>query len=126
MLRLYWLIDYNNASNLAKDLLLAEGMADPTYDEAIRRIRRMHWLHYPIQAAVMAAFVLAASRRTAGSGTVNPQLATWPALLLLGAYCCWWVCSCTWFLPRLSRTYAGQRRRTCGCTKAAFFYATAY
>ncbi|MBC6605249.1 hypothetical protein H8B13_00300 [Hymenobacter sp. BT188] len=59
-------------------------MADPTYDEAIRRIRRMHWLHYSIQAAVMAALVLAASRRTAGSGAVNPQLATWPALLLLG------------------------------------------
>ncbi|QNP51083.1 hypothetical protein H9L05_13275 [Hymenobacter qilianensis] len=63
-------------------------MADPTYDEAMRRIRRMHWLHYPTQAAVMAALVLAASRRTASSGAVNPQIATWPALLLLGAY--WW------------------------------------
>lgn len=59
-------------------------MADPTYDEAMRRIRRMHWLHYPTQAAVMAALVLAVSRRTANSGAVNPQIATWPALLLLG------------------------------------------
>jgi hypothetical protein len=59
-------------------------MVDPTYDEAIRRIRRIHWLHYPIQAAAMTTLVLVAGRRTAGSGAVNPQLATWPALLLLG------------------------------------------
>lgn len=32
----------------------------------------------------MAALVLVAVRRTAGSGAVNPRLATWPALLLLG------------------------------------------
>jgi hypothetical protein len=32
----------------------------------------------------MATLVLVAGRRTAGSGAVNPQLATWPALLLLG------------------------------------------
>ena len=59
-------------------------MVDPTYDEAIRRIRRMHWLHYPIQAAVMATLVLVAGRRAASSGVVNPKIATWPALLLLG------------------------------------------
>ena len=59
-------------------------MADPTYDKAIRSIRRLHWLHYPTQAAIMAALVLVAGRRTAGSGDVNPTLATWPALLLLG------------------------------------------
>lgn len=59
-------------------------MAAPTYDEAIRRIRRLHWLHYPVQALLMAATVLAAGRRTAGAGAVNPQLATWPSLLLLG------------------------------------------
>jgi hypothetical protein len=59
-------------------------MVDPTYNEAIRRIRRLHWLHYPAQAAVMATLVLAAGRRTAGSEDVNPQIATWPALLLLG------------------------------------------
>lgn len=59
-------------------------MAAPTYDEAIRRIRRLHWLHYPVQALLMATTVLAAGRRTAGAGDVNPRLATWPALLLLG------------------------------------------
>lgn len=68
----------------AKTCPVAKGMADPTYEEAIRRIRRLHWLHYPAQAAVMVTLVLAAGRRTAGTGAVNPRLATWPALLLLG------------------------------------------
>jgi hypothetical protein len=59
-------------------------MANSTYDEAIRRIRLLHWLHYPLQAALMATVVLVAGRRAAGAGATNPQIATWPALLLLG------------------------------------------
>lgn len=60
-------------------------MTDADFHRAIRRIRRLHWLHYPAQALLMGAAVLVAGRRTAVGATLEPQLATWPALLLLGA-----------------------------------------
>lgn len=55
-------------------------MDDHAYHQAIRRIRRWHFLHYPAQAALMAALVLAAGRRAAPGHAAEPQLATWPAL----------------------------------------------
>ena len=58
-------------------------MDDRAYHQAIRRIRRFHFLHYPAQGALMAALVLAAGRRTASSTAVNPQLATWPLLFMV-------------------------------------------
>ncbi|WP_310392173.1 hypothetical protein [Hymenobacter sp.] len=60
-------------------------MTDADFHQAIRRIRRLHWLHYPAQALLMGGAVLAAGSRTAVSTTLEPRLATWPALLLLGA-----------------------------------------
>lgn len=60
-------------------------MTDADFHRAIKRIRFRHCLHYPAQALLMGALVLTASGRvTQGIGT-EPQLATWPALLLLGA-----------------------------------------
>ncbi|QDA61312.1 hypothetical protein [Hymenobacter jejuensis] len=58
-------------------------MGDEAYDKAIRRIRRLHWLQYLLQAGLTAALVLLAKQRAAASTAVEPQLATWPALLLL-------------------------------------------
>jgi len=58
-------------------------MTDAEYAAAIRRIRRGHWLHYPVQALLMGGAVLAARGHIAGPGAANPRLATWPALLLL-------------------------------------------
>lgn len=56
-------------------------MTEPaTFDYALRRLRRQHFLHYALQAALMAGLLLAAGRRVAGDGTDNPRLATWPAL----------------------------------------------
>ena len=57
-------------------------MTDAEYHAAMRRIRRGHWLHYPVQALVMGGVVLATLGRIAGPGAANPRLATWPALLL--------------------------------------------
>lgn len=59
-------------------------MTDADFHQAIRRIRRLHWLHYPAQALLMGGAVLAASGRTAVGTTLEPRLATWPALLALG------------------------------------------
>lgn len=60
-------------------------MTDADFHQAIQRIRRGHWLHYPAQAVLMGGVTLAAGSRLSGGGGTEPQLATWPALLLLGA-----------------------------------------
>lgn len=60
-------------------------MTDAEFHRAIRRIRWFHWLHYVIQGLLMGGGVLAAGRRTAVGATLEPRLATWPVLLLLGA-----------------------------------------
>ena len=56
-------------------------MTDADFHRAIGRICRRHWLHYPVQALLMAGAVLAGSSRTAVGPTLEPRLATWPALL---------------------------------------------
>jgi drug/metabolite transporter (DMT)-like permease len=58
-------------------------MNNPDFHLAIQRIRRLHWLHFPAQALLMAAVVLAAGRQLSPAGP-EPRLATWPALLGLG------------------------------------------
>lgn len=60
-------------------------MTNADFHQAIRRIRRWHWFHYLVQAGLMGGVVLAAGRRTAVGSSVEPKLATWPALLLLAA-----------------------------------------
>lgn len=47
----------------------------------IRRIRRRHWLQYPVQGLLMGGGILGASGRTAVGPTLEPALATWPVLL---------------------------------------------
>ena len=56
-------------------------MTDADFHRAIGRIRRRHWLHYPVQALLMAGAVLAAGRQAAVGPTLEPRLATWPMLL---------------------------------------------
>ncbi|GAB3326329.1 hypothetical protein ACFQT0_13500 [Hymenobacter humi] len=58
-------------------------MTDADFHRAIRRIRWLHWLHYLVQALVMGSVVLVVGRRAAVGNTLEPRLATWPALLLL-------------------------------------------
>ncbi|MBD2768644.1 hypothetical protein IC235_12170 [Hymenobacter sp. BT664] len=58
-------------------------MTDADFHQALGRIRRLHWFHYPAQALLMGAGVLLAARRAAVGPTVEPRLATWPVLLLL-------------------------------------------
>ncbi len=60
-------------------------MDNPAFQQAIRRLRWQHWLHYPVQGLVMAGVVLLAGPRTAVGPTLEPRLATWPVLLLLVA-----------------------------------------
>lgn len=60
-------------------------MTDDEFHQAIGRIRRRHWLHYGAQALLMGGAALAAGPRVAVGAAANPRLATWPALLLLGA-----------------------------------------
>ncbi|ALW85725.1 hypothetical protein AUC43_11875 [Hymenobacter sedentarius] len=60
-------------------------MTDADFHKAIRRIRWLHWLHYPVQGLFMGVVVLVAGRHAAVGPTLEPRLATWPALLLLGA-----------------------------------------
>ncbi|MGI4885564.1 MAG: hypothetical protein ACRYFR_11450 [Janthinobacterium lividum] len=60
-------------------------MTDAEYHQAIGRIRRRHWLHCGAQALLMGSAVLATGRQAAVGAAANPRLATWPALLLLGA-----------------------------------------
>lgn len=56
-------------------------MTDAEFHRTIGRIRRQHWLHYAGQGLLMGAAVLAAGGRTARGATLEPALATWPALL---------------------------------------------
>lgn len=56
-------------------------MDNSAFQQAIRRLRRQHYLHVAAQAALMAGLVLAVSRRAAAGSSENPQLATWPLLL---------------------------------------------
>ena len=56
-------------------------MTDADFRRAIGRIRRLHWLHYPVQALLMAGAVLAAGQQAAVGPTLEPRLATWPILL---------------------------------------------
>ncbi|OGX89246.1 hypothetical protein BEN47_07560 [Hymenobacter lapidarius] len=59
-------------------------MTDADFHRAIRRIRWVHWLHYPLQTLLMGGAVLLAGQRAAVGPTLEPRLATWPVLLLLG------------------------------------------
>lgn len=59
-------------------------MNTTAFHQAIRRIRRLHWLHYPVQALVMASVVLGLGSRLPGVAPAG-QAAAWPGLLLLGA-----------------------------------------
>ena len=59
-------------------------MDNPAFQQAIRRIRWVHWLHYPLQTLLMGGAVLLAGQRAAVGPTLEPRLATWPVLLLLG------------------------------------------
>ena len=56
-------------------------MTNADFHQAIGRIRRRHWLHYPLQALLMAGGVLAGSGQAAVGPTLEPRLTTWPALL---------------------------------------------
>jgi hypothetical protein len=60
-------------------------MTDADFHLAIRRIRGRHWLHYLVQALLMGSVVLAGGSRAATGNSPQPQLASWPMLLLLGA-----------------------------------------
>ena len=56
-------------------------MNDADFALAIRRIRRQHWLHYPVQGLLMSSVLLLGSTRAAGGNTPEPTMATWPVLL---------------------------------------------
>ena len=58
-------------------------MTNADFHRAIGRIRRRHWLHYPVQGLLMAGGVLAGSGQAAVGATLEPRLTTWPALLAL-------------------------------------------
>ena len=60
-------------------------MTDTDFHRAIRRIRWLHWAHFPAQALLMGSAVLVAGKRAAVGATLEPRLATWPMLLMLGA-----------------------------------------
>lgn len=59
-------------------------MTDTDFHHAIRRIRGRHWLHYLVQALLMGSVVLAGGSRAATGTDPQPQLASWPLLVLLG------------------------------------------
>jgi len=56
-------------------------VTDADFHQAIGRIRRRHWLHYPVQALLMVGGILAGSSQAAVGPTLEPRLATWPTLL---------------------------------------------
>ncbi|WP_022825988.1 hypothetical protein [Hymenobacter norwichensis] len=60
-------------------------MTDADFHQTIRRIRARHWLHYLVQALLMGGLVLVGGSRSATGLDPQPQLASWPLLLLLGA-----------------------------------------
>ncbi|TGD79835.1 hypothetical protein [Hymenobacter wooponensis] len=59
-------------------------MNNADFLQAIWRIRRLHWLHYPVQTLVMASVVLGLGSRLP-SAAGSERVAAWPGLLLLGA-----------------------------------------
>ena len=56
-------------------------MTDAEYRQNIQRFRRAHWLHYALQACLLGGAALAGRGQVAATTAINPQLATWPALL---------------------------------------------
>ncbi|UOG73615.1 hypothetical protein MTX78_15960 [Hymenobacter tibetensis] len=64
---------------------LRYAMTDAEFHQTIRRIRGRHWLHYLAQTLLMGGVVLAGGSRAAAGSDPQPQLASWPILLLLGA-----------------------------------------
>lgn len=89
-------------------------MTDTEYNRNIQRFRRAHWLHYGAQALLMGAAGLATRHGVAGPTAINPQLATWPALLalavvvpLLGVVL---YAVCQSIKPNLRRPYAENMR----------------
>ncbi|UPL47892.1 hypothetical protein [Hymenobacter sublimis] len=60
-------------------------MTDAEFHHAIRRIWRLHWLHYGGQALLMVGVVLAMGKQVGLSTRQAPPSASGPALLLLGA-----------------------------------------
>ncbi|QJX45506.1 hypothetical protein HMJ29_00545 [Hymenobacter taeanensis] len=59
-------------------------MNNADFYQHIQRIRRLHWLHYPVQTLIMAAVVLGLGSQLLGSA-ISERAAAWPGLLLLGA-----------------------------------------
>lgn len=60
-------------------------MTNEEFHGALCRIRWLHWLHYPVQGLLMGSTLLVSGAHAAVGQTVEPRLATWPALLVLGA-----------------------------------------
>ncbi|MGI4864950.1 MAG: hypothetical protein ACRYFZ_13580 [Janthinobacterium lividum] len=58
-------------------------MTDAEYHQNIQRFRRAHWLHFAGQGLLMGSAALASRGQVASTKAINPQLATWPALLWL-------------------------------------------
>ena len=63
---------------------ISPDMTDADFRSAIRRIRRLHWLHYPVQGLLMSSALLLGSTGAATVGAAEPALTTWPMLLGLG------------------------------------------
>jgi hypothetical protein len=89
-------------------------MTDADYNRNIQRFRRAHWWHYGAQALLMGAAGLATHHGVAGPTAINPQLATWPALLALAvavpllSVVLYGVCQS--IRPNLRRPYAENMR----------------
>ncbi|GAB2792812.1 hypothetical protein HNQ93_003657 [Hymenobacter luteus] len=58
-------------------------MNNPEFHQAIRRIRRLHWVHFPAQALLMTSVVLLASRGVEAGQPTRLPAASWPVLILL-------------------------------------------
>jgi hypothetical protein len=56
-------------------------MTNTDFHLNIRRIRRLHWLQYPVQGLLMVGGMLGASGQMAVGPTLEPALTTWPVLL---------------------------------------------
>lgn len=89
-------------------------MTDAEYRQNIQRFRRAHWLHYALQALLMGGAALAGRGQVASTAAINPQLATWPALLglavalpLVGVVV---YAVCQSIRPNLRRPYAENMR----------------
>jgi len=89
-------------------------MTDAEYLLNIQRFRRAHWLHYAGQVLLAAGAGLVGRGQIASRHAVNPQLATWPALLSLAvvlpllSVVLYGVCQS--IRPNLRRPYAENMR----------------